>query len=74
MTAADDDAVSGNVTMLVLPVAVVELVAMSATDANSNDDRTAVDDLDVAAAAAVDADDDDDPSYPASAISPLSTI
>lgn len=64
---------SGNVTMLVLPVAVVELVAMSATDANSNDDRTAVDDLDVAAAA-VDADDDDDPSYPASAISPLSTI
>lgn len=64
---------SGNVTMLVLVA--VELVAMSATDANNNDDRTAVDDVDVVAAAAVDAGDDvDDPSYPASAILPLSTI
>lgn len=62
---------SGNVTMLVLLAVAVELVAMSATDANSNDDRTAVDDVDVAAAAE---DGDDDPSYPASAISPLSTI
>lgn len=52
-----------------------ELVAMSATDANDNDGRTVavvddgvnVDD-DVAVAAA------DNPSYPASAISPLSTI
>lgn len=61
---------SGNVTMLVLVA--VELVAMSATDANNNYERTAVDDVDVAA---VDADDDADyPSYPASAISPLSTI
>lgn len=61
---------SGNVTMLVLVA--VELVAMSATDANNNDERTAVDDVVVAA---VDADDDaDDSSFPASAISPLSTI
>lgn len=50
-----------------------ELVAMSATDANDNDGRTVVDD-------GVDVDDDaaaaaaDNPSYPASAISPLSTI
>lgn len=63
---------SGNVTMLEL-VAVVELVAMSATDVNNNGDRTAVDYVDVAAAE--DADDDgDNPSYPASAISPLSMI
>lgn len=49
-----------------------ELVAMSATDANDNDGRTVVDDgvdVDDDAAAAV-----DNPSYPASAISPLSTI
>lgn len=48
-----------------------ELVAMSATDANDNDGRTVVDD-------GVDVDDDaaaaDNPNYPASAISPLSTI
>lgn len=49
-----------------------ELVAMSATDANDNDGRTVVDD-------GVDVDDDaaaaaDNPSYPASALSPLSTI
>lgn len=48
-----------------------ELVAMSATDANDNDGRTIVDD-------GVDVDDDaaaaDNPNYPASAISPLSTI
>lgn len=52
-------------------VAAVELVAMSATDANDNDGRT------VAADDGVDVDDDaaaDNPSYPASAISPLSTI
>lgn len=51
-----------------------ELVAMSATDANDNDGRTVVDDgvdVDDDAAAAVAA---DNPSYPASAISPLSTI
>lgn len=68
---------SDNVTMLVPVAAAAELVAMSATDANSNDDRTAVDVVeDVAVAAAVvDEDDDgDNPSYPASAISPLSTI
>lgn len=44
---------------------------MSATDANDNDGRT------VAADDGVDVDDDaaaDNPSYPASAISPLSTI
>lgn len=61
---------AGNVTMLVLVA--VDLVAMSATDANNNDGRTAVD---VDAVAAEDANDDDDnPSYPASAISPLSMI
>lgn len=52
-------------------VAAVELVAMSATDANDNDGRT------VAADDGVDVDDDaaaDNPSYPVSAILPLSTI
>lgn len=50
----------------------VELVAMSAIDANNNDGRTAVD---VEAVAAEHANEDDDnPSYPASALSPLSMI